>query len=420
MKPSRDSADSVTDDRPQTTDRAFLPYGRHCVDEDDIAAVAKVLRGEFLTTGPTVAAFESALASKVGADFAIACANGTAALHLAVLGLGIGPGDVCVVPAVTFLATATACRLAGAGVIFADVNPDTGLMDVDDLTRALSRTAPGRTRAVLPVHLAGQCADMAGIQAVARRHGLYVIEDACHAIGGEQAGTEGPAASVGACRFSDLAAFSFHPVKTIAMGEGGAVTTNDAALADRIGTLRNHGMIRAPEAFRNADLARSATGDANPWYYEMHQPGLNYRASDIHCALGLSQLQKLPGFVEQRARLVALYDAALTDLAPVVRPLQRQSGNLRTAWHLYVVLIDFAALGVDRANVMNALRASGIGTQVHYIPLPLQPYYGQNADDFPGAMRYYDRCLSLPLFPGMDEDDVAYVAQCLRRIVGAS
>jgi len=391
-----------------------LPYGRHLIEEDDVAAVAEVLRGDWLTTGPAVERFETGLGAATGARHAVACANGTAALHLATLALGLGPEDAAVVPAVTFVATANAVRLVGAEPVFADVDPETGLMRPADMEAALARA--GRpVRAVLPVHLAGQTADMAAIGALARERGLRVAEDACHAIG--TVDPEG--APVGACRHSDLATFSFHPVKTVAMGEGGAVTTNDNALAARVRSLRNHGLTRDPAQWSQADEAFGPDGQANPWYYEMPEPGLNYRASDINCALAASQLGKLERFAARRRALVERYDALVADLAPVVRPLGRVPG-CDPAWHLYVVLVDFEAAGVDRGTVMRRLGERGVGSQVHYIPVHRQPYYRARTGDLtlPGADAYYARTLTLPLFPGMAIEDTERVVTGLSTALG--
>ncbi len=398
---------------------ALLPYGRHGIDDGDIAAVEKVLRGEFLTTGPTVAAFESALAEAVGAPGAVACSSGTAALHLAAMSIGLGPGDAAVVPAITFLATATAVRLTGAEVLFADVDPDTGLMDADHMATAMGNAGDLRVRAVFPVHLAGQSAAMDKIAMLADARSLAIVEDACHALGSSYETPDGASVRIGQADHGGLAAFSFHPVKTIAMGEGGALTGQDRTLLERAGRLRNHGLTREPAAFTESTLAFDDEGAANPWHYEMLEPGLNYRASDIHCALGLSQLGKLERFVARRRTLAAVYDERLAELDPLVRPLARRSG-CTPAWHLYVVLIDFAAAGTSRRCVMEALRADGIGSQVHYIPVHLQPYYRQRygAQSLPGAMRYFERCLSLPLFPAMADDDVDRVVRALVRALG--
>ncbi|MDO9334777.1 MAG: UDP-4-amino-4,6-dideoxy-N-acetyl-beta-L-altrosamine transaminase [Caulobacter sp.] len=381
----------------------FLPYGRQTIEEDDIAAVAEALRGDFLTTGPTVEAFETAFAAKVGAGHAVACSNGTASLHLAMLALGVGPGDSCIVPSITFLATANCAAYVGAEVVFADVDRDSGLMTPDTLAEALSR-ATGPVKAVLPVHLRGDVCDLPGLARLADEAGAVLVEDAPHALGSKMDFGGGPE-RVGDCAHSAMASFSFHPVKTIATGEGGMLTTNDAALAARLKSLRSHGMTRPP--------------GADPWVYEMAQPGFNYRLPDINCALGLSQLGKLDRFTARRRALSALYAERLAPLANAVRLAESPAGS-DPALHLLCVLIDFQALGVTRAEVVARLAAAGIGSQVHYIPVHTQSYWrARNGDlDLPGAQAWYDRCLSLPLFPAMADGDVERVAAALEAALG--
>jgi len=396
----------------------FLPYGRQAIDSDDIDAVAEVLRGDMLTSGPAVDAFETAFANLTDARHAVVCANGTAGLHMAVRALGLGPGDRIIVPTITFLATANAVVFEGAEVVFADVDPDTALLTPETFGQALHRGGPS-VKAVFPVHMAGQPADMAGIFQIARDHNLKVVEDSCHAIGGTYDAENDEAVSIGACRHGEMSVFSLHPVKTVTMGEGGVVTTNDDALAHRLRLARNHGMVRDSGLFANAELAFAPSGDANPWYYEMAEPGYNYRASDIQCALGKSQLTKLDRFVARRRELVARYDDLFAAAkCEYIRPLARRLG-CRPGWHLYVALIDFAAVGRDRAQVMNNLREQGIGTQVHYLPVHLQPYYRnlQPDLDLPGAWNYYQRCLSLPLFPAMTDGDVDRVVETLLNVL---
>ncbi len=380
----------------------FLPYGRQTIEEDDIAAVAQALRGDFLTTGPTVEAFETAFAAKVGAAHAVACSNGTASLHLAMLALGVGPGDVCIVPSITFLATANCAAYVGAEVVFADVDPDSGLMTPDTLADALSR-ARGPVKAVLPVHLRGDVCDLPALARLAADAGAVLVEDAPHALGTTMdfgAGLE----QVGDCSHAVMASFSFHPVKTIATGEGGMLTTNDPALATALRSLRSHGMTR-PAA-------------ADPWVYEMSRPGFNYRLPDINCALGLSQLAKLDRFTDRRRRLAALYEQRLAGLNAVA--LAARPAWSDPALHLLTVLIDFQALGVSRAEVMARLSAAGIGSQVHYIPVHTQPWWRARNGllDLPGAQAWYDRCLSLPLYPAMEDGDVERVVAGLEAALG--
>jgi len=400
------------------TSPASLPYGRQLIEQDDIDAVVEVLRGEWLTGGPAVARFEDALSDATGAPHAVVCANGTAALHMAAAALGLGPGDRVIVPAVTFLATANAARYVGAEVVFADVDAETGLMTTETLSEALERAGRdgGRVRAVMPVHLNGQVADPQGIWRVASEAGLEVVDDCCHAVGTSFDTPQG-VARVGEGRHARMSVFSFHPVKTVAMGEGGAVTTGDPVLAERLRLIRNHGMTRDPERFTQAGEAFDADGAANPWYYEMAEPGYNFRASDMQCALGASQMAKLDRFVATRRGLAARYDEKLAQFAPLVRPAGRVTG-CEPAWHLYVVLIDFEALGLSRATVMRKLSQKGVGTQVHYLPVNRQPYYRARYGEIalPGADAYYARCLSLPLFAAMTEADVDRVVEAIAEI----
>jgi len=395
----------------------FLPYCRHVIEADDIEAVTAVLKGDALTCGPLIGAFEAELARITGARHAVVCSSGTAALHLAALALDLQPGDAVLVPAQTFAATANCIRYAGAEVIFTDVCPDSGLMRPQDLEDAIARHRNRHLRAVFPVHLNGQSADMAGLAAIARREGLAVVEDAAHALG-TVVQDQGP---VGNGSHSVMTIFSFHPAKTIAMGEGGAVTTNDPDLARQLEMLRAHGITRDPDLFMVPDEAMDASGQPNPWYYEMIDLGFNYRATDFQCALGLSQLRKLGRFAEARTRIVETYARLLAPLAPLVRPIARQPGQ-NAVWHLAAVLIDFEAAQKSRAQVMRALRAVGIGTQVNYIPVHWQPYYrslaGGHPPSLPGAEAYYRRCLSLPLSAQMTDADAARVVDALAVALG--
>ena len=377
---------------------AHLPYGRQSIDDDDIAAVVAALRSDFLTTGPRVESFETAFAEAVGAQHAVACSNGTAALHLSMLALDVRPGEVCIAPSITFLATANCARYVGAEVVFADVDPLTGLMTPDTLSEAISRVGDRRLRAVLPVHLRGDVAQLDGLSALATQAGAVLVEDAPHALG-STATFGNVREQIGDVRHSAMATFSFHPVKTIATGEGGMVTTNDPHLAERLRTLRSHGMIRPP--------------GGDPWWYEMPEPGFNYRLPDILCALGQSQLSKLPQFAVRRRALAARYQAALIPLAPVVQAAVSPTWS-DPVLHLMVVLIDFAAVGKTRRQVMERLSAEGIGSQVHYIPVHRQPYFVERYGplSLPGAEGWYEKCLSLPLYPDMDDQDVD-------RVVGA-
>lgn len=380
----------------------FLPYGRQSIDEADIEAVTRVLKSDYLTTGPEIDAFERDFAEVTGAAEAIACSNGTTALHLALAALGVGEGDLCIVPTITFMATANAVRYCGGEVVFADVDPDTGLMTRNTLADAMAR-AGGPVKAILPVHLGGQSCDMAAIADLARESGAVIVEDSCHAIGTERAGGR-----VGDGKFADAAAFSFHPVKTIAAGEGGAVTTNDPELADRMRRLRSHGVTRNPQEFIG--------NPEEPWRQEFHDLGWNYRLPDINAALVRSQLSKLETFAARRRELAAIYDRGFGRFDEHVRPIARMPDQ-NPCWHLYVLRIDFEALGTSRAAVMNALRERGVGTQVHYIPVHTQKIY-DDPGAFPGAAEYYRTCLSIPLFVGMSDEDAHFVIRAVGDVLG--
>ncbi len=372
----------------------FLPYGRQTIDDDDVAAVSAALRSDFLTTGPLVEQFEQDFARATGAKQAVVCNSGTAALHLAAMAAGLGEGDFAVVPTITFLSTANAVRMTGAEVIFADVDPESGLMTADTLQAAIS-SAKGKVKTALPVHLGGRVCDMAALGGVAAKNGTLFIEDACHALGVPDAG---------AAKHSFAACFSTHPVKAIATGEGGIVTTLDDNAAARMKELRSHGMKRGVSQ--------------DPWFYEMPQIGWNYRMPDILCALGISQLKKLPGFWKRRNEIASLYDKLLAPLTPAIRAVPR--GSSPHGLHLYSLLIDFAALDTTRAKFMTELKARGIGSQVHYIPVHTQPYYRQRYGNMkmPGAEAYYARCLSIPMFPAMTDADVRRVAGEISSLAG--
>jgi dTDP-4-amino-4,6-dideoxygalactose transaminase len=383
-----------------------LPYGRQLIEDDDVQAVVDVLHSDVLAHGPRVTGFEQAFARAMGADEAVACASGTAALQLALKSVDVGPGELCVAPAITFLSTATAALICGAEVALADVDADTGLMTPATLAAAV---AGRRIRAALPVHLGGRICDMASIAAVAQAAGGVVVEDAAHAVGGIDA----LGVPVGACRSSAAACFSFHPVKTLAAGEGGMATLNHPERAQRMRRLWNHGVTHDPAMMSEPD-SRDAEGQRKPWIYEQLEVGWNLRMDEMSAALGLSQLGKLGRFAARRMALADLYDAALESLAPVVRPVDRGEG--RPVLHLYQVLIDFEAAGQPRETVMRRMSAAGVTTQVHYIPLYRQPSFIARYGPMrlPGAEAFYRRVLALPLFPAMADSDVARVVETLR------
>ncbi|MGZ3273521.1 MAG: UDP-4-amino-4,6-dideoxy-N-acetyl-beta-L-altrosamine transaminase [Caulobacteraceae bacterium] len=385
-----------------------LPYGLHLIEDDDVAAVTAALTSGLLAQGPRVQAFETALAGKLGAAHAVATSSGTAALHLALLALDVGPGDLVVAPAITFLSTATAARMCGAEVVFADVDPDTGLMTPETFLEALA-TATGPVKAALPVHLGGRMADLRGLHAIALEAGVTLVEDCAHAVGSRRGGER-----AGSCIHSAASCFSFHPVKTIAAGEGGVVTTNDPELAARIGRLRNHGVTRDEALMVDPELSLDEDGRRHPWAYEQLELGFNCRMTDIAAALGLSQLNKLDRFVARRAALAQAYDRRLQPLAPWVRPVKAQDDEAPSL-HLYQVLIDFPAIGKSRDRVVREMIDRGIGCQVHYIPVYRQPYFAARYGPMrlPGAEAFYAAVLALPLFPAMADEDVDRVLTAL-------
>jgi len=402
-------------------EQKFLPYGKHHVTDEDIEAVVEVLKSDWLTQGPVVPEFEEALADSQGALEAISCSSGTAALHLAMLAMGIGDGDAVITTPNTFVASANCAQYAGAHVLFADIDPETGLIDPESVARLLKDDRDHKIKVIIPVHFAGQPADLPAIHDLARRHGARVVDDACHALGAAYE-HKGQSYRVGGNPHSDMTVFSFHPVKHVAMGEGGAVVTDKEDLAEKLRLFRSHGVARRD--FVNSDMAFSPEGIPNPWYYEMSEPGYNYRLTEIQAALGLSQLRRLPQSLQKRRRLAENYCRliAKTFGGDEVIPLKVRP-DVAHAYHLFVVQIDFEKLGVSRAVVMNRLRAEGIGTQVHYIPVHLQPYYRRVSPTDPwnmqGTEAYYARTLSLPMYPELTEEDIKRVVTELARALKA-
>jgi len=381
---------------------SHIPYGRQDVTPADVAAVVEVLGSDWLTQGPVVPRFEAALAGECGASHAVAVNSATSALHVACLALGLGPQDWLWTSPITFLASANCARYCGAQVDFVDIDPRTYNLSVPALARKLEQAQPrGRLpKIVVPVHLAGQSCDMAGIRALAREYGFRVIEDASHAVGGRYQGRP-----VGDCRFSDAVVFSFHPVKIVTSAEGGAALTNDAGLAQRMGLFRSHGMTRDPQLMDHAP--------DGPWYYQQIELGYNYRMTELQAALGLSQLTRLHEYVKRRHALAARYDALLQDV-PLVRPWQHP--DCHSALHLYVVRVDAAR----RRAAFEALRAQDIGVNVHYIPVHTQPYYrrlGGASQPLPEAERYYAEAISLPMYATLTEQDQDRVVRVLREVL---
>jgi UDP-4-amino-4,6-dideoxy-N-acetyl-beta-L-altrosamine transaminase len=381
----------------------MIPYGRQDITEDDVRAVSEVLRSDWLTQGPAVPRFEEEVAAVCGARHAVAVNSATSALHIACMALDVGPGDWVWTSPNTFLASANCARYCGADIDFVDIDPRTYNLSAAALADKLER-AQGQGRlpkVVIAVHFAGQSCEMREIKTLSQRYGFRIIEDASHAVGGTYLGEP-----VGSCRFSDIAVFSFHPVKLITTAEGGMALTNDAGLAVRMGRYRSHGMTRDP-----ALMEGPSDGS---WYYQQIELGYNYRLTDIQAALGLSQLQRLSRYVEQRHAIAQYYSSRLTSL-PLVLPYQ--SPNARSALHLYPVQLADAR---ERRSVFDGLRAAGVGVNVHYIPVHLQPYYrrrGHAAGECPHAEAYYERALSLPIFPALNEVQQEHVVSTLGELL---
>ncbi len=381
----------------------MIPYGRQEITEEDIEAVVAVLRSDFLTQGPMVPRFEASVAEHVGAQHALAVNSATSALHIACLALDLAPGDLLWTSPVTFVASANCGLYCGADVDFVDIDPRTyNLCPVALETKLESAEAAGRLPKVLvAVHLCGQPCDMARIHALSQRYGFRIVEDASHAIGGKYQGE-----FIGSGRYSDITVFSFHPVKIVTTAEGGMALTNDAVLADRMNRLRSHGITREPEKMTHAS--------DGPWYYQQIDLGFNYRMTDLQAALGVSQMHRLDQYVAARHTLARRYDRELESL-PVVIPWQHPDSY--SGLHLYPIRLDLTRTSSSHRQVFESLRAKGIGVNLHYIPVHLQPYYRQlgfNPGDFPEAERYYSEAVSLPMFPGLTEAQQDEVINALR------
>lgn len=384
----------------------MIPYGRQSISDEDVQAVVDVLKSDFLTQGPAVPAFEKAVAGYCGAAHAVAVNSATSALHIACLALGVGPGCRVWTSPITFVASANCALYCGAEVDFVDVDPRTFNLSPDALAAKLERAGrDGRLpQVVIPVHMAGQSCDMAAIHALGQRYGFRIVEDASHAVGASYKGTP-----VGDCRFSDIAVFSYHPVKIITTAEGGLATTNDAELARLMGLYRTHGVTR--------DLSTMEEEPHGDWYYEQQALGFNYRMTEMQAALGLSQMSRIDAFVAERRRLAARYDERL-DGQPLSRPWQHSDTD--SSWHLYIVRLDLSRNSVSRRRVFDQLREKGVGVNLHYMPVYLQPYYrrlGFRPGLCPEAERYYEEALSIPLFATLTEEQQDHVVASLSEAV---
>lgn len=380
----------------------LIPYGTQSIDDEEIAAVVETLRSPYITQGPRVEEFEGLLRDYTRCKYAVAVSSGTAALHLAVAALDVPRGMEGITSPNTFVASSNSLIYGGLKPVFADIDARTYNIDPPEIEKRIT----ANTRILIPVHFAGQTADMVKIKELAAKNNLYIIEDAAHAIGSKYE----DGAMVGCNKYADMTVFSFHPVKSITTGEGGAITMNSADLYNRLKLLRSHGITRDEG---------SLSQNPGPWYYEMIELGFNYRITDFQAALGIEQIKKLDSFIKRRREIVSRYNEAFSGNPYITVPYEREGGL--SVFHLYVLQIDFDALGKSRRQVMEELKARRIGTQVHYIPVHLQPYYrrhfGYRDSQYPVAERYYSRALSLPLFPKMRDDEVELVIESLHEVI---
>ncbi|MCG6184555.1 UDP-4-amino-4,6-dideoxy-N-acetyl-beta-L-altrosamine transaminase [Anoxybacillus sp. LAT_38] len=378
--------------------QSYLPYGRQWIDEDDIEAVVEVLKGDYLTTGPYVSTFEQAVAQYVGAKYAVAFSNGTAALHGACFAAGIGQGDEVITTPMTFAASANCVLYQGGTPVFADINEKTYNIDPNKIEEKIN----DKTKAIIPVDFTGQPVELDRILEIARKYNLVVIEDAAHALGATYKGRK-----IGS--ISDMTMFSFHPVKHITSGEGGIITTNNKEYYEKLLQFRSHGITRNKEKLNEYH---------GPWYYEMQFLGYNYRMTDIQAALGTSQLKKIDKFVELRRKYVAMYNEAFKDMDEVITPFQHEDGQ--SSWHLYIIRLKLDKLTASRREIFEALQQQNIGVNVHYIPVHLQPYYqqlGYKKGICPNAEKLYEEMITLPLFPAMTEEDINDVIKAVKRTI---
>ena len=384
----------------------MIPYGRQFIDDEDIQEVIKSLKSDFITQGPKIKEFESALCEYTEAKYAVAVSNGTAALHISCLAAGIRHNHEVITSPITFVASANCILYCGGKPVFADVQEDTINIDPEEIERKITRN----TKAVIPVHFAGHPCDLEEIYAIAKKNNLIVIEDACHALGAEYKGSK-----IGSCKYSDMTVFSFHPVKSITTGEGGAVLTNNKKLYEKLLMLRNHGITKDPTKFTiNHQL--STINDYGSWYYEMQELGFNYRLTDFQCGLGLSQLKKLDKFIQRRREIVEIYNKELSKIDEIILPKERP--YVKSSWHIYYIrLKNFQ----KRKKVFERLRKKGIGVQVHYIPVHLQPYYrnnfGYKEGDYPKAENYYNSTITLPLFVKLNKKQINYILNKIKEAI---
>jgi len=395
--------------------KKIIPYGKQNITEEDIVAVSKALVGDYLTQGPLIKEFEEHFANYVDAKFAVAVTNGTAALHLSALALSIKPGDKVITTSLTFAASANCIRYCGGEVVFVDIDPNTFLIDLDQVQKLLSNSPKGTYKGIIPVDFAGRSVNLEQCKKIADEYGLWILEDACHAPGASFIDSNGVSQKAGNGKFADLAIFSFHPVKHIATGEGGIITTNDEKLYTKLLTLRSHGITRDAAIFTNSiEQAGGSLIDITypGWYMEMQELGYNYRITDFQCALGLSQLKRADDGHKKRIEIAHKYDLAFQNASKIKSPGLEISANFvdQHAYHLYVLLAE------DRLGLYNHLKANGIYAQIHYYPVHLMPYYrsfGWKENDLPFVESYYSKCISLPMYPTLTEEEQVFVIETI-------
>lgn len=391
--------------------KRFLPYSRQNIDRNDIKSIVEVLKSDFITQGPNINKFEKEFAKYVGAKYAVCCATGTAALHLACLALGINSKSRVLTSAITFVASANCAEFLGASIVFADIDEETNCMSIIDLEKKLKKQ---KIDLVIPVHLAGHSADMKKIYQLKKKYKFKIIEDSCHALGGKYNGYK-----IGSCKFSDISTFSFHPVKPITTGEGGMITTNNKKIYEKLKLLRTHGIHKDPNYFTNKELAFDKLRVPNKWYYEMSHLGYNYRLTDIQATLGSSQLAKLEKFTRKRNQIAKNYLKNLKTNNLITLPLTKT--DVYHAFHLFTILIDFDKIKKTRNQVIEDLASFNIGSQVLYIPVYYQPYYKKkynyDPEDFPNASKYYRKALSIPIFYDLKKTEQNFIIKKIHEII---
>lgn len=374
----------------------IIPYGHHWIDKNDINEVVKVLKSDWITQGLKVKEFENALCKYTGAKYTVVVSSGTAALHIACLAAGIKPGDEVITSSITFAASANCISYCGGTPVFADIQEDTVNIDPEEIKKKINQ----KTKAIIPVHFAGHPCNLEELKEIVKKHNLLLIEDAAHALGAEYKSSK-----IGSCKYSDMTIFSFHPVKHVTTGEGGAVLTNREDLYERLLLLRNHGITKDKKKMEHCN---------GSWYYEMQELGFNYRLTDFQCALGISQLRKLEKFLSRRREIVNIYNKELSKVGEVILPVEKP--YIKSSWHIYYIRLKDSS---RRKTVFEKLRKYNVGVQVHYIPVHLQPYYRKNfgykVGDYPKAEEYYKSTITLPLYPKMTDSEIKYVVDILKK-----